>query len=163
MSFKSKYIDTPPVADEIGIDPTDVACLTNAETVTEAFQEICALIGNSASPGFTWGRKNNITPGTWLENDGVISNVSGRTIGMVGAKIKKIQMANGAVNTFDISIYEHDGVTFTLLTTVTFTAVRFESKDLDVAVTQGKQIAIEMSSGNANNLEVGLLLSGTYT
>ena len=161
--FKSKYLDTPPVADDIGIDPADVTCLTDAENVTEALQEICDRIANSASPGFTWGRSGSVIPGTWMQNDNVPSNIAGRTVGLEGASIKKIQMANGAVNTFTLDIYEHDGTTYTLLHTVTFSAVRAEEQDLNIAVTKGKQLAIQLGTGSADNLEVGLLLTGTYT
>ena len=162
MTWRSKYIDTPPSAEDVTIDPTQVDCLDTAENVEEAFQEICDVIQDSASPGFSWSRKNNVTAGTWLQNGDVTSNQAGRTIGLTNAKIRKIQMANAVANTFDLKIYEHDGTTYTLLTTVTFTAVRSQTQDLDIAVTTGKELAIELSTGSANNIVVDLLLSGTY-
>lgn len=116
--------------------------------------------GLSASPGFTWGRKGTVNSGTYLQNDDVPSNVTGRLVTFLNPSIKKILVTNGAISTFTITVQEHDGVTFTNLTTVTTTADRETVADVNVPVTSGKQLAIKVTSGSANNPVVGIILDG---
>lgn len=116
--------------------------------------------GLSASPGFTWGRKGNANPGTYLQNDDVPSNVTGRLVTFQNPVIRKILVTNGAISTFSIIVQQHDGVTYTDLTTVTVTADREVVADVNVPVTSGMQLAIKVSSGQANNPVVGIILDG---
>ena len=119
-------------------------------------------LGFSASPGFTWGRKGTVGIGTYLQNDDVPSNVTGRLIAFSDPVIRKILITNGAVSTFTLTIQEHDGVTYTDLTTVTVTADRESVANVNVPVTSGKQLAVKLTAGSANNPVVGIILDGLY-
>lgn len=119
-------------------------------------------IGFAASPGFTWGRKGNVLPGTYLQNDDVPSNVTGRLIAFDAPVIRKILVTNGAISTFTITVQEHDGVTYTNLTSVTITADREMVADVNVPVTPGKQLAVVLDAGSASNPVVGVILDGAY-
>lgn len=114
----------------------------------------------SASPGFTWGRSGSISATAWLQNDSVPSNVTGRHIFLKSAKIKKIFISNENVNTFALGIYEHDGVTYTLLGTVTVSALRKYDQALDLSLTYNKELAIAVTSGSCKNIVCGLLIQG---
>ncbi len=119
-------------------------------------------LGVAASPGFTWGRKGTVDPGTYLQNDDVPSNVTGRLVTFTDPTIRKILVTNGSVSTFTLQIQEHDGVTYTNLTTVTVTAARGSVANVTVPVTSGKQLAVKLISGQANNPVVGIILDGSY-
>ena len=117
--------------------------------------------GASASPGFTWGRKGSaVDTGAYLLNDDVPSNVTGRVITFTDARVIKILVTNGAVGTFNLTIQEHDGVTYNNLVTVGLTAQRSAAFTVNVPVTSGKQLAVKITSGQANNPVVGVLLDG---
>jgi len=116
--------------------------------------------GVSASPGFTWGRKGTVSSGVYLLNDDVPSNVTGRVVPFTGPTIRKIFVTNGSASTFNVSLYEHDGVTYTLLTTVSLSSQRAASFTVNVPVTTGKQLAIKITSGSADNPVVGVILDG---
>jgi hypothetical protein len=45
-----------------------------------AIEYVSTAVNVSASPGFTWGRPGTTTSGTYLENDQVASNLSGRLV-----------------------------------------------------------------------------------
>lgn len=119
-------------------------------------------IANSASPGFTWGRSGNLPAGTWLLNETVPSNRSGRTLMFAGMSITDIFTATENLDTYDLEIYSHDGneVNLTLLTTVSVVATRSAQFNLTtpVAVPQMKQIAARISNGSAKNCACGLVL-----
>jgi hypothetical protein len=119
-------------------------------------------VGVSASPGFTWGRTGSVGVGAYLLNDEVPSNVTGRVITFADPVIRKILVTNGAVSTFTITIQEHDGTTYTDLTTVSLTAQRETTATVNVPITSGKQLAIKVSSGLANNPVVGIILDGVF-
>jgi hypothetical protein len=120
--------------------------------------------GMSASPGFTWGRKGNINSASavaYLLNDDVPSNITGRIVLLQDAIIRQILITNGAASTFNVTVEEHDGVTYTSLITVSVVADRDTAAVVNVPVTTGKQLAVRISSGSANNPVVGLILNGT--
>ena len=125
------------------------------------FNYRAAEFGVSASPGFTWGRSGTITTGAWLRNDTVPSNKAGRRIFLNDAQIVKVFISNGTVSTFDIGIYEHTGIsTEVLLGTISVTASRGGEFDAEINATNGKELAIRVDSGTAEDLQVGLILLG---
>lgn len=128
-------------------------------TVQGAIEEI----GASASPGFSWGRSGSIGSGTWLLNESVPSNNTGRYVSISNPVLYEIFASNEGVNTFTISIYEHSGnsIGLTLLDTLTVTSARGGSKTSSVSVTQGKQIAVRLTSGSAKNIVVGTIIKGS--
>ena len=154
--------DTPceyePQAEDVAFDNTG----TDFDAVT--VQEALVEAGASASPGFNFGRSANVGSGTWLLVTGSVpSNRSGITIALANAEVKAVFVANQDINTFDISIYEHEGdeINLTLLGTVTVTAARSASFAVSYAATTGRQLAVRLTSGSAKNVNVGLQISGS--
>ena len=147
-----------PVAGSVPFDNS-----TNGFTSDDtqaAIEEINTKLADSASPGFTWGRSGNVNSGAWLLNDTVPSNLAGRTIALTSGLIKKIMISNENANTFVVGIYEHNGVTYTQLTTVSMTAQRSKQQLVSVAITLGKELAVKIESGSCKNVIVGIILSG---
>ena len=108
--------------------------------------------GVSASPGFSFGKSGNTPSGTYLENETVPSNKTGRPIDLAGAVITQISIANETINTFDVELEEHDGVTYTSLGTFSVTAARSTKySNLNISITDGKELAAKISDGSAKN------------
>ena len=77
--------------------------------------------------------------------------------------ITAVSIANEDINTFDITFYEHDGdsINLTTIGTVSVTNARSLNAFVNLPVSQGKQLAVRITSGSAKNVVVGLQLSGT--
>jgi hypothetical protein len=148
-------------ADEEDFDPTGTD-LTSTKT-GPAIRELRGLITSSASPGFSWGRSGNIS-NAWLLNEGVSSNKAGRAITFDDPELVRIFTATEDLNTYTLTIYEHEGdeINLTSLTTLSVTAARTgDSGAITVAATAGRQLAIKLTSGSAKNIVVGIQLSGS--
>jgi hypothetical protein len=159
MSSKQGHVTVTPVAESIPFDNS-----TNgftADDVQEAIEEVQALVANSASPGWSFGRANAVQPLTWLLHEGVSSNITGRMVTMTDATIRRVFVSNQMSATFDLELYEHDGTTFTLLGTISMITQRSGVFSVSFPVTTGKEIAVKQSTGQSNNLVVGLLVKGT--
>jgi len=131
---------------------------------TVTFKDLDAAVAVSASPGFTWGNSGNTPANTWLLNDTVPSNKTGRTFPLFNGTLTKLFVSNENVGTFDAELYEHDGTTFTLLATISLTAQRSKSQAYtSVSVTTDKELAIKIVNGSAKNPVVGAILKGTLT
>lgn len=134
-----------------------------SEDVQAAIEELSNIVDTSASPGFTWGASGNITSGSWLINDTVPSNKAGRSIFLSSATLEFVFVRCELASTFNIEVYEHDGTTFTLITTVIITAAR--TGDFPIAslpLTTGKELAMKLSTGSAKNPVVGCVLKGSF-
>lgn len=144
-------------------DPTnDPDCGLTSEDTQSAIEELCNRVSVSASPGFTFGDSGNISANSWLLNDTVPSNKTGRLIYLNNAIITSVFVSNENPNTFDVEVYEHDGSTFTLLYTLNVVASRqAKATGLTIALTTDKELAIKIVGGSAKNPVVGLQLSGT--
>lgn len=130
-----------------------------SDTVQDAIEEI----GASASPGFTWGRSGASGSGTWLQNDSVPSNLAGRTLVLGDGKVVKIFSATEDANTYELTLYYHDGnsINLTTVTTLTVTASRTgDSGTINFSIPAGKQLAIRITSGSAKNIVAGVVLQG---
>lgn len=139
--------------------------LTSTKT-GPAIRELATNVGQSASPGFSWGRSGNLSTNTWLQNEGVNSNRSGRTVIFDNPEITRIFVSTENLNTYTISIYEHEGdqINLTLLTTLSAVSSRTaDSGPITVAVTEGRQLAVRITSGTARNMVVGMTLAGENT
>lgn len=139
-----------------------------SEDVQSAIEELKVIAANSASPGFTYGRSGNLPNSTWLLNDTVPSNISGRINFLNDCFIKKIFIANQDLSIIKIGIYTHDGnqVNLTLVGTVTTLAQRSNFFDIALSVPISKQIAIRIEPDSLNpgkNMDIGLILKGTLT
>jgi len=156
MSFKSFVKQKLQAAIDTFFDNT------GTDFASSTVQEALIEIGASASPGASWGQGGNISSGTFLANEGVPSNKSGRTIFLSNATIKKLFTSSETLDTYTLQIYQHDGdeINLTLLGSVSVVAARTGSFTLNISVTTGKQLAIKLSSGSAKNIVVGAILKG---
>lgn len=139
--------------------------LTFAEILAFVEEYVTQIFATSASPGFTWGRSGNTPAGTWLQNDTVPSNKSGRTVFLQNALVKKVFIANEDASILSVDVYYHDGneVSLTLAGTVTTTAVRTSEFDVSYSIPKGKQLALKLSDTSATaakNIVTGVLISG---
>lgn len=117
--------------------------------------------GTGASPGFSFGRSGNVSSGTYLDNESVPSNRTGRPVDLNNARIVQVSISNENSNTFTIELEEHDGVTFTSLGTFTISATRSNKfADLNISLTAGKEMSAKISSGAAKNPIVTVYVKG---
>ena len=164
MSRRDEFIQ---IARTVPFDNTTAGAtgMTSTE-VQAAIEEIKNSIATSASPGFTYGRSGNLPANTWLLNDTVPCNKSGRINFLSSASIVKIFIANELPDIIKIGIYSHDGneINLTLLGTVTTAAQNSNTFTVAFAVALGKQIAVKIEGDTASggkNMDVGLQLKGT--
>lgn len=136
----------------------------SATDVQTAIDSIYATFSGLISPGFTWGRSGNVPSGTWLQNDTVPSNITGRNFPFFNGQLVTIAVSNEDVTTATVQLYEHDKVTFTLLATLTLTAQRSKEQNFtSVPITKGKELAVRIGSGSVKNIVVQLVIKGTLT
>ena len=151
-------------ADQEVFDPTGTD-LTSTNT-GDAIRELAQNVGQSASPGFSWGRSGNLSTNTWLQNEGVNSNRAGRTVTFTSPEITRIFVATEDPDTYTITIYEHEGDQINLTSLTTLSAVASRTADsgaITVAMTSGRQLAVRITSGSAKNMVVGMTLAGENT
>jgi hypothetical protein len=135
---------------------------TNGFVATEV-QSAVEELKSSASPGFGFGRSGNSPSGTYLQNETVPSNVTGRYVYINNAAIKRVFVGNETASTFTITISAHDGnlLNNVVLGSVTVTDATGGDFPVNWVVATGKQLAVLISSGSAKNIVAGLELSGT--
>lgn len=119
-----------------------------------------AVPGTSASPGFQYGRAGDVAAGTYLQ---VIANVPSSTAGNIvpfDGVITRVFVTNENVNTFDIKIQKRTdpGPVFTDLATLSVVAARKDDSPLAVAVSDGDEIVVLISSGSCRNVQVGIII-----
>jgi hypothetical protein len=163
MGNKSGPVYKSSVARSVPYDDQNIP--TNlGDTVQEALDNLYNEAGVSASPGFSWGASGNITANTWLINDTVPSNKTGRNFPLYNGTLELVSVANEIANTFSIEIYEHDGTIFTLLATVSLTAERSKEQAFTgISITKGKELAIKQVGGSSKNPVVQVIAKGTRT
>jgi hypothetical protein len=127
------------------------------------FKDLELSIAVSASPGFTWGRSGNVTSGAYLLNDTVPSNTAGRIVPVAGGFITKIIVACELADTFTVSVFKRVGASFTLLTSVNMVAQRTGEFTANIAVTLGDELAVQLSTGSAKNVVVGVVIRGAVS
>lgn len=154
-----------PVAEEVPYDDTIETPASGTEDVQAMLDYLKNKVAVSASPGFTWGRSGTVTASTWLLNDAVPSNTSGRLIFLNSAEIVKVFVANEDPTILTMHVYSHDGdsINLTLLGSVTTGATRSETFTVSYPVALNKQIAIRLAPGSASgkNMVVGCLIKGS--
>lgn len=149
---------------ETPYDPNnDPDCDLISETVQEVIEEICNKLNTSASPGFTYGRSGNLPADTWLLNETVPSNISGRWIFTNNTSVTEIYVGTENVDTFDIALYYHDGdeVGLTFVGSVSIVAATGGKFSVNFPVVTDKQLGVRIINGSAKNAVVGLQLEGT--
>lgn len=161
LDFTEEYDLT---ADNTFFDSTGTDLIS--DNTGDAIKELTQNVAQSASPGFSWGRSGSLSNNTWLQNEGVTSNRSGRTVTFANPTITRLFVSTENLDTYTITVYEHEGdqINLTALTTLSATASRTaDSGSISIPVTQGRQLAIRITSGSARNMVVGMTLAGENT
>ena len=130
--------------------------------VKDAIDYLQASLESGASPGLTWGRFGNIPVNSYLLNDSVPSNTSGRIVPVTGAVVE-IFVSCEENATVDFTIQKRSGSTFTDFLTISLTAQRIKTQSYTTSntVTKGEELAAYVSSGSAKNPVIGLILIGS--
>jgi hypothetical protein len=134
--------------------------------VQAAIEEISVTGGVSASPGFTWGGSGTITKGSYLQNDTVPSNVSGRMVPLVSGILNKIFVACEIAATFKVNVMRRSGSSFTTIATVSMVNQRVDVFNVSVAVALNDELAMRIdptSTDNPRNVVVGVVIKGVTT
>ena len=164
MTIAVKHISSSQVAGGVPYDDTIQGPASGTDDVQEMLDYLKNRLAVSAATGFTYGRSGNLPANTWLLNDTVPCNKSGRVSYLTSGVIQKIFTANEDPDVITVGIYTHDGneVNLTLIGTVTTAAQRTNTFTVSLAVALNKQIAIRIQPGSAGkNMDVGLLMGGT--
>lgn len=146
---------------EASFDPTGTEIVSTK--IGDAIREVSTTAGASASPGYSFGRSANASAGTWLLITGSVpSNKTGIPVAISNPSLTLVSVGNENINTFNVSIYEHEGdeTNLTLLTTVSVINARTQSFEVDIPVTAGRQLAARITSGSTKNIGVSLQLKG---
>jgi hypothetical protein len=117
---------------------------------------------SEATPGFTWGASGNVNAGTYLLNDTVPSNKSGRVVPINGyIRYAFVTVELAATVTFTIE--KRVGASFTTLATFSLSVERKKAVDFGYAaipVSVEDEVAIRVSSGSCKSPVVGLVVRG---
>ena len=135
-----------------------------ADNVKDAIDELSATASVSASPGFTWGRSGNISSGSYLLNDTVPSNTTGRVIPLQSGTIEQVFIAIEIATTASFDIQKRVSGSWVTQSTVTITSSRIATINTSVAVALNDEIAIRVSPTTANNPKnpvLGVIIKGT--
>lgn len=116
----------------------------------------------AASPGFTWGKSGNIGSGTYLLNDTVPSNRTGRLVPTYDSIISEVLVAGEYGNTYTctIAIEKRNGASFTELCTVSLSAERIKVESFSCLVAREDELAVKVKSGSIKNPVVGVIIKG---
>lgn len=130
-----------------------------------AIEELQNAVLTSASPGFSFGRSGVTTANTYLQNETVPSNISGRWVYLNNGTVTDVYITNELTTTYTMEVYYHDGnaVNLTLLGAVTVTAAKGAHFAVNWPVPNDKQIAVKVAASSANspkNVVCGLQLTG---
>jgi hypothetical protein len=160
MSSTTKHISVTPTAKSVPFDNV------GTDFVSTNVQDALVEVGVSASPGQSFGRTGVSAGGTFLLNETVPSNISGRWVYINSATVTKVFVSNELSTTYTLEAMYHDGngVGLTSLGFVTVTAARGASITVSWPVPTNKQIAIRVANTTANspkNIVCGLQLQGS--
>lgn len=138
----------------------------DADVTTEVTLEDLLDGGNGASPGFNYGRQGFVSVNTWLLNEGVPSNRTGRVINITDPVAQVVSVSNRNTATFTVTFFEHDGnlVNLSTLGSITVTSANSNTNNISVNLTQGKQLAARLTniaSGTVRDLVVQIIVKGT--
>lgn len=92
-----------------------------------------------------FGKNGVSSANSWLNRAGSVpSNTVGIPVTLASGVMQSVYCDNANTVSGDVEIYEHDGTTFTLLYTLTFSSSHAASAtSLAVSVTKGKMIAVK--------------------
>jgi hypothetical protein len=147
-------------ADGIPFAP-GVSGLVSTE-IGPALREAATATAVSASPGFTWGRSGNISQGSYLQNDTVPSNVSGRIVPVSDGFIKTIFISQELPEAITVTVQRRVGGSLVdLVSASTLATERVKIVTVDAAVSLGDELAVYISAGSPKNAVVGLVIKGS--
>lgn len=115
-----------------------------------------------AAPGALFARSGKVNSGAYLLTGTVVSNTTGFPVRLNNADLLFISVAVEVADTFQIEISEWDGVTETLLATLTATASKTEdfTPPAPIPVTFGNELRCKVSSGSCRNPIVVAFITG---
>lgn len=147
-------------AEQEDFDPTGTD-LTSTKT-GPAIRELFNSGGNSASAGVIFGRASNTSATSWLLNQGVVSNRTGVPLDINNPELVRISAGSENLDTYTLSIYEHEGdsINLTLLDTISVVSARNASKTTSINITPGRQLAVALTAGSARNVKATLSIKG---
>lgn len=124
------------------------------------------IVDTTKSDSFGFERSGNVAKNTFLLHNEIPSNKCGHSVTLSGTVIRKISTANEDPDVIVIEFYSHDGdgISLTLLGSVTTLAQRTNSFNVVFPVAAGKQIAVKTANLTGNtgkNLIVNAIVKGT--
>jgi hypothetical protein len=142
--------------------------------VTIILEAPCELVGTSiaASPGYSFGRAGVLIANTYLNRPGgTPSNNTGVNFGLTSGSLDIVATGTKSADTYTLTISQHDGnnASPTVIAVVSVTALTkaILLKDVDFvqvgALIKNRQVAVEVTTGTANNIGVDLQFSGSLT
>lgn len=123
------------------------------------------LISATSTPGFTYGRSGNNVPGSFLLNDTVPSNKTGRPVPIDLGALAKVSIAQEDAAASRFTVVEHDGNLAAQRDVVTVDMAGsvqrvFDFTGTPLPVTPGRQLALRVDFLSSRNCDVGLTLLG---
>lgn len=113
-----------------------------------------------ASPGFIMGRQGNAPTNTWLESEGISTNLVG-VIVTVNGNLEKAALVTQDDETFTVTIYKRSGANFVSLDTISAAASRKTIKTFTgIQVVEGDELAAQVTSGSAQNIKLIGIITG---
>lgn len=116
---------------------------------------------SNSTPGFSFGRSGVVNSGTYLQIDGVPSNLAGRIVPFAESSLAYIFVSCSEESTFSLEVQTRVANVFTTVYTLNVTSARTLTAEVsDVPFVFGNEIAVKIGSGSTSNVVVGLLLQG---
>lgn len=139
--------------------------MLDCETLAIIEEIVKQISGVSASPGFTWGRSGNLPDQTFLLNDTVPCNTSGRQVPVQSGQITTVFVVAEDPGTYDVRIFKHPSP-FTTMATVSMIPAYGRAKTFSLpsplpSVTSADELGAQIINGSAKNAVVGCIIRGT--
>ena len=111
---------------------------------------------------FTWGRSGTTPVNSFLYSESGTSVAVGIRIPLTDATLEAVSVATSIAGTYNLEVYEYDGTTRTLITTIVVTAVRGVTViTASLALTTGRELQLKVVSGTAKNIQASCIIKGT--
>ena len=110
------------------------------------------------APPYTWGKSGNNSSGTYLLNDTVPSNITGRVIPTSGV-LYSLSVACEDSTTGDIKLQKRSGASFSDLATISLSSERVKTTYYTgVSISKDDELCMVISSGSFKNLVVSMIM-----
>lgn len=133
-------------------------------------QEIANLVNSADSQGLDFSRRGNINPTTTLlTRDGILSSASGHPIGITSPTLESVNVSTSQVGSYTLRLFRHEGGSVNRVdiadVVATNTANLRAQAGVDFTVINpvitGVQLGVELIAGNARDIMVEVVLSGS--